>query len=119
MSPAYKRIMPAKPRKDFPLFARSNGQWAAKIGGKLRRIGSWANDPKGVLALERWNAEKEDLRAGRIPLAAHMGRRLIPCFIDLCVWLLTLVTTVVTTWDRNTCLLIQAAGCRVVEQQTP
>lgn len=55
---------PSKPRKDFPLFAHSVGQWAKKIRGKTWYFGTWA-DPRG--AENCWLAEKNDLLAGRVP----------------------------------------------------
>lgn len=55
---------PAKPSKDFPLFAHSNGQWAKKIAGKMRYFGKW-EDHKG--ALDRYLDERHELKAGRIP----------------------------------------------------
>ena len=55
---------PAKPTKDFPLFAHLNGQWAKKVRGKLLYFGLWS-DP-GV-ASDEWVRQKDDLLAGRTP----------------------------------------------------
>jgi hypothetical protein len=54
---------PPKPSKDFPLFAHGSGQWAKKVRGKFRYFGAWAD---ADAALARWNAEKDDLLAGRV-----------------------------------------------------
>lgn len=53
---------PPKPRSDFPLFAHASGRWCKKIAGRHRYFGPWS-DPQG--AEERYEAEKDDLRAGR------------------------------------------------------
>ncbi|MEO9591372.1 tyrosine-type recombinase/integrase [Rhodopirellula bahusiensis] len=55
---------PAKPRKDFPLFAHSAGQWAKKVRGKLHYFGVWA-DP--VAAEKEWERTKLALLEGRDP----------------------------------------------------
>ena len=64
---------PKKPHKDFPLTPHPSGLWCKKIKGKLHYFGSWTDDPKGVCALERWLAEKDDRLAGRIPRGRRAG----------------------------------------------
>jgi hypothetical protein len=49
-------MKPQKPTPDFPLFAHANGQWAAKIGDKLRYFGAWP-DPDAALARFHGNCE--------------------------------------------------------------
>lgn len=58
------RSKPPKPYPDFPLFAHANGTWAKKIRGRLHYFGIW-EQPDAALA--KYNAEKEDLHAGRHP----------------------------------------------------
>ena len=60
---------PGKPRKDFPLFAANNGQWAKKIQGRKVYFGPWS-DPDAAERL--WDAQKDDLRAGRDPKARRV-----------------------------------------------
>ncbi len=50
--------------KDFPLYARDNGQFAKRINGKLHYFGS-VKDPDS--ALRKYNEQIEDLKAGRVP----------------------------------------------------
>ena len=48
--------MATKPQKthvDFPLFAHAGGSWAKKIACKIKTLGGWKNDPKGVSALAK------------------------------------------------------------------
>lgn len=58
---------PHKPSKDYPLFAHASGQWAKKCLGRMLYFGVWA-DPDAALA--KWEAEKTDLLAGRVPRTA-------------------------------------------------
>lgn len=55
---------PVKPRKDFPLFAAANGQWAKKVRGRKFYFGPW-DDPDAAERL--WDAQKDDIRSGRDP----------------------------------------------------
>lgn len=65
-----KATKPAKPRKDFPLFAHGSGQWAKKVRGKLFYFGPW-DDPKA--AESKWDRDKEALLDGRNPEDSHHG----------------------------------------------
>lgn len=66
-----------KPYADFPLYAHPSGNWAKKVGGKLEYFGRWgrringkvvANDDIGWEAAKTlWDAQKDDLYAGRTP----------------------------------------------------
>jgi len=59
---------PAKPSRDFPLFAHATKRWAKKINGRLHYFGPW-DDPNA--ALDRYREQKEDLHAGRSPSRAE------------------------------------------------
>ncbi len=61
---------PSKPRKDYPLFAHNNGQWAKKIRGRLHYFGPWA-DP--LEAERNWERDKLALLEGRDPKQATVG----------------------------------------------
>lgn len=58
----------AKPSATFPLFLHASGQWAKKVRQKLEYFGT---DKDAALA--RWNAEKDDLLAGRKPATAPVS----------------------------------------------
>jgi integrase len=55
---------PEKPYPDFPLFPHAARQWAKKINGKMKYFGPW-EDADGALA--KYQAERDDLYAGRKP----------------------------------------------------
>jgi integrase len=55
---------PRKPRRDFPLFAHANGQWAKKIRRVTHYFGKWADPDRAV---EKYRAQRDDLEAGRVP----------------------------------------------------
>jgi integrase len=61
---------PAKPFRDFPLFFHGSGRFAKKIRGKTVYFGYWRGD-KAIpweKALEKYEREKADLHAGRVPV---------------------------------------------------
>ncbi len=58
------KTRPKKPRKNFPLFAHQNGQWAKKICGRLYYFGTWDNPDR---AEEKYLYERDFLQAGRVP----------------------------------------------------
>lgn len=72
-----KHYRPSKPRKDFPLTPVAGGQWAKRINGRLYYFGRWfvTKDGQQVRlpndgwedALALYNAQKDDLYAGREP----------------------------------------------------
>lgn len=64
---------PAKPRKDFPLFAHASGRWAKKIKGRFVYFGRWDDDRKGERASQLWVDQKDDLLAGRTPRGNREG----------------------------------------------
>jgi integrase len=76
---------PEKPRKDFPLFAHANGQWAKKVRNKIRFFGVW-DDPKA--ALDRWLDEKDALLADRVP-RSHKRIADSPALHEVCNSFLT------------------------------
>ena len=75
---------PPKPYKDFPLGPHASGAWQKKIRGKLYYFGRWARQVDGKLerlpgddwwkpALDLYNAQKDDIYAGRVPKAKRHG----------------------------------------------
>jgi len=79
---ASKPSTPAKPRRDFPLFAHRNGQWAKKVRGKIFYFGTW-DDP--IAAEKKWERDKEALLDGRNPDESRHGDSIgwaCNCFMD-------------------------------------
>jgi len=62
--PAKRKLK--KPRRDFPLFWHSAGQWCKKVRGKFYYFGTDAEQ-----AESKYNREIEDLRAGMITNRTH------------------------------------------------
>ncbi len=71
-----RTLRPKKPRKDYPLFAHANGQWAKKVLGRLHYFGPWRDPEAETTKRQRelaefaerlWDRQKDDLRAGRKP----------------------------------------------------
>lgn len=73
-----KAERPPKPYPDFPLYAHPLGYWSKKINGTIRNFGRWgrivngemtwvADDGAWANALKLFNAQKDDLYAGRKP----------------------------------------------------
>ncbi len=57
----------AKPWPDFPLTLHPSGRWCKKVRGKIWYFGKVGDRQAAVDAEAKWNAEKEDLYAGRVP----------------------------------------------------
>lgn len=79
---ASPRRKPSKPRKDFPLYAHANGQWAKKVRGKTYFFGTWDD---AVAAENSWNRDKEALLDGRNPDESRNGDSIgwaVNCFLD-------------------------------------
>jgi len=77
-----KASKPSKPRRDYPLFAHRNGQWAKKVRGKLFYFGTW-EDP--IAAEKKWERDKEALLDGRNPDESRHGDSIgwaVNCFMD-------------------------------------
>ena len=66
---------PAKPYRDFPLFAHGSRRWAKKIRGRHHYFGAWTDDPDGgaMAALAKYQEQAVDLHAGRVPRAKSDG----------------------------------------------
>lgn len=66
---------PAKPYKDFPLYAHASGYWAKRINGQIHYFGKWKGD-KPVSwqnALAEYMQVKDALYAGRDPAEFNSG----------------------------------------------
>jgi len=68
------KAKPNKPKKDYPLYAHSSGQWAKKINQRVYYFGPWAN-PQA--ALDKYLDEKDNILAGR-PRAGKPGPSATP-----------------------------------------
>ena len=109
-----RKKKPAKPCRDFPLFAHATGQWAKKIRGRLVYFGVWS-EPNA--ALEKYLEQKDYLQAGVTP--PPPGTRFIT-LAELCNQFLTSRKTRVesgeiriSTWEdyRRSCeMVIEAFG---------
>lgn len=66
---------PAKPYKDFPLFAHICGYWAKKINGKFHYFGKWGGEQPNSWqdALAEYMQVKDALYAGRDPADFNSG----------------------------------------------
>jgi integrase len=77
---------PKKPYPDFPLYPHPLGYWSKKIRGTIRNFGRWGRVVQGKLtrfegdgrkealeALEIYQAQRDDLHAGRTPRAKTDG----------------------------------------------
>jgi hypothetical protein len=67
---ASPRRKPRKPRKDYPLYAHANGQWAKRVRGKTYFFGTWS-DPRA--AEKKWDRDKNALLDGRNPGESRNG----------------------------------------------
>jgi integrase len=70
LSKSSKPDKPKKPYDGFPLFPHANGLWAKKILGKLHYFGPWRSPDE---ALRRFQEERDDLYAGRMPRGKQEG----------------------------------------------
>jgi len=59
-----KKLKPAKPYPEFPLFAHASGQWCKKIKGKQWFFGVWVHPNT---ALQKYLDEIDEIQAGRDP----------------------------------------------------
>jgi integrase len=71
-TPPAKPRKPRKPREDFPLGPHPSGYWCKKIRGTLHYFGPRWRDAAGAaaaapLAEAEYDAQKDDLHAGRTP----------------------------------------------------
>jgi integrase len=87
---------PPKPYKDFPLSPHASGAWCKKILGRVHYFGKWGRVINGKLtriegdgwqsALELYQAQRDDLFAGRTPRGLKDDRLTVA---DLCNRFLT------------------------------
>jgi len=90
-------FLPPKPYPDFPLTPHASGKWMKKIRGKLVYFGRWGRRVNGQMerlpddgwkhALELFQAQRDDLYAGRTPRVNKTGEGLK--LKDLCNHFLT------------------------------
>ena len=66
------KTKPAKPYKNFPLFAHANGQWCKKIRGRQVYFGKWEL-VTWQEALEQYEREGTALHLGRDPAEFNDG----------------------------------------------
>ena len=79
-----KRKNPDNRPADFPLsIHKASGLYCKKVRGKVRYYGKVIDDPTGVAARAMWEAEKEDLLAGREPKPKAADANSLMLF-DLC-----------------------------------
>jgi integrase len=66
---------PAKPYKDFPLYAHACGYWAKRINGQIHYFGKWKGDRpvSWQSALDEYMQVKDALYAGRDPAEFNAG----------------------------------------------
>jgi hypothetical protein len=62
-----KSDKPAKPYADFPLTPHPSNRWCKKIRGQLKYFGKISDDPQGMAAIKRFEAEWPYLKDGRTP----------------------------------------------------
>ena len=97
MSNSTRIRKPKKPYPDFPLTPHNSGAWMKKIRGKIHYFGHWARMVNGRLeqlpgdewwqpALNLYQAQKDDLFAGRTPRGKPDGELTLA---DLCNRFLT------------------------------
>ena len=76
---------PKKPDPNYPLHAHNLGYWVKKVRGQLHRFGRWGHIKNGKMerlpgdagaqaALEAWLDQKDELLAGRVPIAKGDGQ---------------------------------------------
>ena len=71
---------PVKPWPNFPLYAHPSGQWAKKVRGKTYYFGTDAE-----AAHKLYQAQKDDLEAGRTPKPPDDYRLTVKDMVNLCL----------------------------------